>query len=185
MEDAKIIDLYWARDEAAITETAAKYGPFCQTVARNLLGSREDAEECVNDAYHAAWRSMPPQRPARLRAWLGRVVRNLSLDRWRRDHARKRDGGVPVLLDELAECIPSPQTVERTLEEAELTAAIDCWLAGLSRPDRSLFLRRYWTGMALKDLAALAGTTPEKLAQKTYRLRQSLKTALEQEGITL
>lgn len=185
MEDKAIIDLYWARDETAITETAAKYGGFCHTVAQNLLGRREDAEECVNDTYHAAWQAMPPQRPARLRAWLGRVVRNLSLTRWHRDHAQKRDGGIPLLLDELAECLPSPQTVESVLEEAELTSAIDRWLEGLSRPDRVLFLRRYWTGTPLKDLASLAGTTPDRLAQKMYRLRQSLKTTLEQEGISL
>ena len=185
MEDSRIIDLYWARDEAAVTETDAKDGPYCRSIAQNLLGTPQDAEECVNDTWHAAWRSMPPQRPARLRAWLGRVVRNLSLDRWRRDHAEKRDGGIPLLLDELAECLPSPRTVEAALEAAALTAAIDAWLGRLPKADRVLFLRRYWYGVPLKDLAAWAGTAPDRLAQKMYRLRRSLKTALEEEGITL
>ena len=185
MEDSKIIQLYWDRDESAIPATAAKYGGFCHSVALNLLGGREDAEECVNDTWHAAWRSMPPQRPARLRAWLGRVVRNLALDRWKRDHAQKRSPGVTVLLDELGDCVPSPQSVERAMEAAELAETIERWLAALPKADRVLFVRRYWYGMPLKDLAGLAGTAPDRLAQRMYRLRLSLKAALEEEGITI
>ena len=185
MEDDQVIDLYWMRSEDAITETAAKYGGFCFALAWNLLERREDAEECVNDTWHAAWNAMPPQRPARLRAWLGRVVRNLALDRWHRDHARKRDGGIPVLLDELAECIPSPRTVEARLEAAELTGAVDRWLGSLDRQDRVLFLRRYWNGTALKDLASQTGTTPDRLAHRMARLRRSLKDALEEEGFPI
>lgn len=185
MEDREIIDLYWARDEAAIPATQAKYGGYCHTIARNLLGRPQDAEECVNDTWLAAWNAMPPQRPNSLRAWLGRVVRNLSLVRWRRDHAGKRDIGLTVQLEELGDCLPAPQTVERVLEEQELTAAIDRWLEGLDRADRVLFLRRYWYGMALKDLANLEGQRRDRLAERMYRLRQSLKAALEEEGIPL
>lgn len=185
MEDAKIIELYWQRDETAIAETAQKYGKFCHCLALNLLHVKEDAEECVNDTYHAAWNAIPPQKPEKLRAWLGRVVRNLSLALWNKSHRQKRYGGVTELLDELEDCIPSAETVERTIEAKELSEVLDRWLMGLSREDRALFVRRYWNGTSLKELASLWGISPNKLAQKTFRLRMSLKSALEKEGITL
>ena len=183
MEDAQIVELYWQRDEAALRETDARYGTFCRAVALNLLGIRQDAEECVNDTYLAAWNAMPTQRPRALRAWLGRVVRNIAVDRWRRAHAEKRYGGVTLLLDELEECVPDPETVERTAEAEELGQYISAWLRTLPEADRVLFVRRYWNGEALNALARARGVPPEKLAQRMYRLRQGLRAALEKEGI--
>ena len=107
MEDSEIITLYWNRDERAIAETSTKYGSFCQRIAQNILTVREDAEECVSDTYQQAWTSIPPLRPQRLRPWLGRVVRNLAINRWRRNHAQKRYAGLEALFSELEECIPS------------------------------------------------------------------------------
>ena len=185
MEDAAIIELYWQRSEQAVEETRVKYGRYCYGIAYNLLRSPEDAEETVSDTYHAAWNAMPPERPRSLRAWLGKVVRNLSLKRWNREHRQKRDAGLTTLLSELGDCLPSPDTVERTLEEKELSAAIDGWLAGLSRIDRQLFLRRYWYGVSLQDLARERKLPPARLAQKMLRLRQSLRNALEKEEIGL
>ena len=185
MEDSRIVALYWARNEEAIARTQEKYGAFCLSVARNLLSQIEDAEECVNDAYREAWDSMPTQRPERLRPWLGRVVRNLSIDRWRRDHAKKRYAGMELLLSELEDCVPAPDTAERTLEAKELGAVIGAWLQTLREEDRTLFLRRYWNGEALNDLAREFGIPAAKLAQRMLRLRRSLKAKLEQEGIGL
>ena len=185
MEDSKIIELYWQRNETAITETARKYGTFCHGIAINLLHVKEDAEECLNDTYHTAWNSMPPQKPDKLRAWLGKVVRNLSLALWNKNHRQKRYGGMTELLDELEECIPSSETVERTIEAKELSEVIDRWLMGLSREERALFVRRYWNGTSLSELASLWGSSPNKLAQKMFRLRAGLRAALEKEGITL
>ena len=185
MEDAQIVALYWARDEAAVAETDAAHGRFCRAVAMNLLGIAADAEECVNDTYLAAWNAMPAERPARLRPWLGRVVRNIAVDRWRHDHAGKRDAGLTLLLDELEDCVPDPGTVERTLEARELGEAISGWLRGLPEEDRALFVRRYWYGEALISLARSRGIAPEKLAQRRYRLRGCLRAALEKEGIAL
>ena len=182
MEDSQIVELFWRRDEAALGETERKYGALCRGVARNILGVDEDAEECVNDALHQAWNAIPPQRPDRLGAWLGRVTRNLALNRWDRDRAQKRYAGMTALLDELAECVPGPATVERELEGQELSAAIDGWLRGLPREDRVLFVRRYWYGMELQELAAERGTSPNRLAQKMLRLRRGLKRTLEKEG---
>ena len=185
MEDAAIIELYWQRSEQAIEETREKYGGYCYGIAFNLLRSPEDAEETVSDAYHAAWNAMPPERPRSLRAWLGKVTRNLSLKRWDREHRQKRDAGLTTLLSELGDCLPAPDTVEKTLEAKELSAAVDGWLAGLGKTDRQLFVRRYWYGAALQDLARERGISPAKLAQKMLRLRQSLRSALEKEGISL
>lgn len=185
MEDREIVALYWARDERALSETDAKYGAFCRAVALDLLSVREDAEECVNDAYHAAWRSMPEERPDKLRAWLGRVVRNLSVDRWRRNRRQKRYAGMETLLSELDDCVPSAENVERTVEAAELGRAIDTWLRTLRADDATLFLRRYWNGTPLQTLAEERGVAPNKLAQRMYRLRLGLKDALEKEGYAL
>ena len=186
MEDAQIIELYWARSESAIAETEKKYGAFCRTVAENILAQREDAEECVNDTWRRAWDAIPPQRPALLRAWLGKVTRNLALNRLERARAQKRGGGgADLLLSELEDCIPSPEHVERHLEGEALGAAISAWLRTLPRDDRALFVRRYWNGEPLNGLAAVWGVRPAQLAQRMYRLRQGLKAALEKEGIVV
>ncbi len=124
MEDAAIVALYWQRDPQAITETDGKYGPFCRRVAQNILTLPEDVEECVNDVWHRAWNTMPPQRPDSLRAYLGRIVRNLSLDRWRREHTQKRGNGMELLLSELEECVPTAQSTEEIVEAAELSRSI-------------------------------------------------------------
>ena len=185
MEDSEIITLYWNRDERAIAETGAKYGSFCQRIAQNILTVREDAEECVSDTYQQAWTSIPPLRPQRLRPWLGRVVRNLAINRWRRDHAQKRYAGLEALFSELEECIPSGETAEGCLEEGELTQVLNDWLASLSQSDRVLFLRRYWNGEPLKALEQACGLTHSALAKRMYRLRGSLRKTLEREGYTL
>lgn len=181
MEDSQIIELYWQRQESAIRETETKYGAFCLGIAANILSVREDAEECVNDTYFQAWKSMPPQRPEKLRAWLGRVVRNIAINLWHRN----RYAGIQELLSELEDCIPSPRTIEREMEGKELAEYLDSWLLSLSAVDRRLFVRRYWNGIPLGQLAREQGVPSAKLAQQMYRLRQNLKSALEKEGVWL
>jgi RNA polymerase sigma-70 factor (ECF subfamily) len=185
MEDQQIIELYWRRDEDAIPQTQRKYGAFCGAVALDVLGDRQDAEECVNDTWLRAWNAMPPQRPRLLRPFLGRITRNLAINLWQKNHAQKRCAGMELLLDELAECVPSPQTVERRLEAEELGRTISGWLRTLSAGDRRLFLRRYWNGESLQELAKETDETPERLAQRTYRLRQALRAELERNGVTI
>lgn len=185
MEDTDIIELYWKRDERAISETARKYGAFCHGIAENILSLKEDAEECVSDTWYQAWKSMPPLRPKWLRAWLGRVVRNLSINLWQKNHARKRYAGMEVLMDELEDCIPAPDTVEQKLAESELSAFLNRWLSTLPSGDRILFIRRYWNGEEVKELAKERGDAPAKTAKQLYRLRQNLKTLLEKEGYSL
>ena len=185
MEDEHILALYFARDERAIGETSDKYGPFCFMIARNILTIREDAEECVNDTWHRAWTAIPPERPRVLKTWLGRVTRNLPLDRWRHDRAQKRGNGMETLLSELEECLPAPGGVEETMEARELSGAIEAWLDGLEEGDRRLFLRRYWYGQSLGDLAKETGETAGRLAQQMHRLRQGLRRHLEQADISI
>ena len=185
MEDAEIIELYFARSEDAVGETARKYGAYCRRIARNILWRREDAEECVNDTYLAAWNAMPPERPSCLRAFLGRITRNLSIARYRRERAQKRFFTAEALLSELDECLPGGSDPAEALDEKLLTAAIADWLAALPADDRALFLRRYWYGDALKCLASECGVGENRMAQRMRRLRASLRDALEKGGFSL
>ena len=185
MTDNEIISLYWARDERAVTETAVSYGKFCYTIAYNILRVNEDTEECVNDTYHTAWSVIPPQKPERFRPWLGRVVRNIAFDRWDKLHAQKRYAGAEVLLDELAETVPSHINVEKEVETAELAAVISAWLERQPERDRMFFILRYWKGEPLKSIAARHGIKEKTLAQRMYVMRRSLKLCLENEGIMI
>lgn len=187
MNDLQIIELYWLRDEAAISESGEKYGYMLKRISLNILSNHEDSEECVNDTYEKAWNTMPPHQPNCLSAFLGRITRNLSINRWHENHAKKRGGaaGADVLLSELSDCVPSPQTTEAEIDLGVVTQAITKWLFDLSQDDRVLFLRRYWFGDTLKALAEESLTTPAKLAGRIYRLRRKLKEALEKEDILL
>ena len=151
-------------------------------MAIRLLSDGEDAKECVNETFFQAWNLIPPERPEKLRPWLGRIVRNISISLWRKNHRQKRYSGLEQTLSELEEAVPSPVRVEREIESAELGRIIDKWLQGLARDDRVLFVRRYWYDIPLKELAEESGIPAKKLAQKMYRLRQGLKTFLEREG---
>ena len=182
MDDIQIIELYFKRDEAAISETAAKYGALCHSIALNVLSNNADAEECVNDTYLQAWNSIPPLRPNKLGAWLGRVIRNIAINLWNKNHRKKRYAGMEQLLSELEDCIPASQTVEHIMKEKELSEIINTWLASLPQKDRILFMRRYWYGEMVNHLAKECGVTPGNLSKRMYKLRQDLKSILVQEG---
>jgi len=185
MEDIQIVHLYWKRDERAIRETDRKYGGYCHSIAMNILSDEEDAEECVNDAYHQTWNSIPPNRPKSLKAWLGKICRNLALNTWNKNHARKRYDGMELLLSELEDCIPASDTIESEIELTQISECISIWLRSLPAEDRALFVRRYWNGDALGALAKERNISAAKLTQKMFRLRNSLRKALEKEGITI
>ena len=184
LEDTEIVRLYCARDQRAIAETQRKYSPLCGSIAMNILRNREDSEECLNDTWHRAWNTMPPQRPASLAAYLGRIVRNLALDLYRKRRAAKRYGGAELLLSELAECVPAREGGVLCSEE-ELSGVIDGWLRGLAAGDRRLFLRRYWYGEGVGELAQSLGERPGRLSLRLFRLRGKLREHLEKEGIAL
>ena len=185
MEDVQIVDLYWQRDESAIRETDSKYGSFCHRLAMNILHSFQDSEECVSDTYGRCWDTMPPQRPRSLRAYLGTIVRNLSISRYRASHAQKRFGGVETLLSELEDCVPAAENVQRTVEARELSELISRWLQSIPAGDRALFVRRYWSGEAVKTLASEMGIRPNALTKRLLRLREDLRRFLEEEGVAV
>ena len=185
MEDGVIVELYWQRDQRAITASDEKYGALCRGLSWNILESREDAEECVNDTWHRAWTTMPPQRPGSLRAYLVRIVRNLSIDRYRARRSQKRGGGFETLALELEDCVPPAPSAEAVWEAREIAAVLDRWLERLDPADRWLFIRRYWYGDRVEELARRSGYTPQQLTGRLYRLRQRLRRTLEQEGVIL
>ena len=184
MEDAKIIELYNERSELAVAETEHKFGKMLFSIAMNILSNREDSEETVNDTYGKAWNTIPPEEPKFLGAWLGKITRNLSISRWRKNKAQKRSG-IEIMLSELEECIPSGDDVETESENGEVTAAINRWFETMSKEDRIYFIRRYWYGDSVSELAKKTKIPPKKLSSKMFRLRKSLKEFLEKEGIAL
>ena len=185
MEDLEIVELYWARDERAISESDAKYGPLCRSIALRVLISPEDSEECVSDTWLRAWNAMPPQRPARLGAFLGKITRNLSLNRWRRDHAEKRYGGETALaLEELGEIV-SGKSLEDEVQRRELARILNAFLRSLPDRDRELFLRRYWGVETLESLAKQTGLSVSAVHRRLGKLRESLRDHLRKEGIDL
>ena len=186
MEDGKIIDLYWARSQQAITESERKYGPYCHTIARRILDREEDAEECVNDTWLRAWNAMPPQRPRILSAFFGKLIRNLSLDRWRRLRAAKRGGSqVEVALHELEDCLPDARRPDEDLEASETAAIISAFLRRQSETDRALFVRRYFHLEPLDELGVRFGLSAGQVKSRLHRMRGKLKKELEREGVAV
>lgn len=186
MEDAAIVALYWARDERALTETAAKFGAYCRHIARNILSAAQDVEECENDTWLAAWHSMPQNRPERLAPYLGRITRNLALDRLEHEHAQKRGGGQSFApLDELQDCLPAPDRVEDSVDAAETARCISEFLRTLPAETRGIFLRRYWYGDATAAIAKRYGMTESKVRVTLHRTRARLAQHLNQQEVTL
>lgn len=171
MEDAKIVQLYWDRNEQAIPATADKYGNYCTTIARNILGNNEDAEECVNDTYLNAWNSMPPHRPSILSTFLGKITRNLSFNRYKHNTADKRGGGeVPFVLDELLGVVSDTDSVEQGVDRKELVNVIDTFLGTLSSEKRGIFVCRYWYFDSVSEIASRFGMTENNVSVTLNRI---------------
>lgn len=186
MDEKQIIDLYWARSEQAVDETEKRYGKFCFRIAYNILSNHDDSEECVNDTYLQTWNSIPPRRPNKLSAFLGKITRNLALKRYEMRTAQKRGGGeVMLALEELGECIPDPNTVEQELDNRMLADALNRFLGGLSQDARKIFLRRYWQLCPVKEIASFYGISESKVKMTLMRTREKLRGFLEREGIEL
>ncbi len=186
MEDSEIVQLYWDRSEEAIAETSVKYGAYCHSISYGILRNSQDAEECVTDTYLKAWNVMPPQKPVCLPAFLGKIARNLSLDRYRRRTAKMRGyGQVTLALEELEWSIPAPDTVTRTVEAAELTRVLDGFLENLPQEKRRVFLLRYWYFRSVQEIAEGLHITQAKVTSILHRTRKELKSYLEEEGIGL
>ena len=185
MEDREIIRLFQERDESAIREAEKKYGAFLLRIAKNVTDNEEDARECVNDAWLRAWDHIPPDEPENLHAYLGRIVRNLALNRYEREHADKRSIALTGLLGEWEDCLPASSGVEQEIDAKELTSLLNRWLGTLDAEDRRIFVRRYWYGDSVKEMAARAGIRTGAMTQRLYRLRLELRALLRKEGYTI
>jgi RNA polymerase sigma-70 factor (ECF subfamily) len=183
MEDAQIIALYWARDEAAIRESERQYGRYCTAVAQNILHAPPDAEECVNDTWLHAWNVMPPQKPNRLQQFFARITRNLAIDRLRRHRSEKAGGGqLPLCLDELSEVIGEEQPFPEQLALREL---LDRFLSALPDRQREMFLLRYWYLLPVRELAERFHTSEGAVKMSLSRIRRQLRDELEKEGYSV
>ena len=186
MEDKAILDLYFARDELAITETDRKYGGYCYSVANRILNSNEDSEETVSDTYWQTWNSIPPQRPNFLKLFLAKVTRNLAFTRWRKQSAAKRGGGeTELVLEELAGCIPGTEEIDDQLNAKELVRSIQEFLDTLPERDRAIFLHRYFFVEDADTISARYGMKRTTVNVILSRTRSKLKSYLTQEGYYL
>jgi len=184
MEDSAIIDLYFARSEAAITQTDAKYGPYCYSIAYNILSNNEDAEESVSDTYLADWKSIPPRRPTVLSTFLGKLTRHISINRWHARNAYKRGGGeIIVALEELDACVADRMDVETDYAHKETVRCFRRFLDTLPETQRNVFLRRYWCVDTIEDIADSFGFSQSKVKSMLHRTRSKLRKTLEKEGL--
>ena len=183
MDDAKIISLYFSRDESAISATDEKYGSYCKAVADNILRDEPESEECVNESYLKTWQTVPPTKPTSLKAYLGRITRNLALDRYRRDRAKKRSGEAELSADELYECLPTEDA--EIADSLALTDAINRYLASLPARSRVLFVQRYWYCMTTKEIARANLMRESAVKVSIMRARDAFRQFLIKEGLFL
>lgn len=185
MEDKEIVEPYWERDQSAIAQTKEKYEHFCYSIAYGILRNQMDSEECVSDTYLRAWNGIPPEHPQILSAFLGRITRNLSLDRYRMIHAKKRgEGEVEVVFDEVRDMLQNDFS-DHHVEQLSVTDIMNEFLAKQKKENRILFVRRYWYMDSIAELAQKFGYSESKVKSMLLRMRQSLRTSLEEEGIVL
>ncbi|MBQ9804962.1 MAG: RNA polymerase sigma factor [Clostridia bacterium] len=183
MEDERIIELFFERSEQAIRELDAKYGKLLQSVSYAVLNNHSDAEECVNDAYLAAWNAIPPAKPESLLGFVCKIVRNVSRKRYERNTAKKRNSRYDVALEELEECLYSGITVEAEIEAEELTRAIEAFLDSLSKENRIIFLRRYWFSDSYAEIAKRVGISEKNVSVRLTRLRKDLRAHLSEREV--
>lgn len=184
MQDEQIIDLYWSRSEDAISATADKYGRYCYYIAYNILHNEEDSKECVNDTYFKAWQSIPPNRPWDFSTFLGKITRNLALNKCKLSQTKKRGGGeLPLILDEVQNFVPDSQNPDSILDAFILTQAFNTFLNMLPLEARNIFVRRYWFFSSIKEIAADFSISESKVKISLMRSRAKLKKILQKEGI--
>ena len=182
MDDSSIIRLYFARSEAAIKATAEKYGALCHMIARNILSSDADAEECVNDAYLALWNRIPPETPQSLKAYAAKIVRHISLDRLDYNTAACRSGQAGVILDEVAEILPDRDAEAAFSSEIPLSVRLERFLDGEKKQARCIFVRRYWFCDSVAEIAARYGMSESGVKSVLFRVRRRLAAYLKTDG---
>ena len=185
MEDERIIDLYWAREEKAIRHTEQKYGAYCRKIAWNILADREDCEECLNDTYFAVWNAIPEQRPGRFSVFVSRITRNLALKKWEYLSAAKRNPAAVISLEELGDCVSGTDSVEDEAENRRIERIIDAFLWKQSREKRDVFIRRYWYFDSIGAICEATGFSESKVKSMLLATRRKLRDYLESEGVEI
>ena len=185
MDDKRIIELLFARDEQALREIEEKYGGLCRYIASNVLAMNEDIEECCNDAMLELWNSIPPARPDDLRSYLAEIVRCRSIDRTRANNAWKRGGNVQIVGDELLSAIPDGTELSESYESTRAGEIINELLASLGKEERAVFVMRYWMSESIREIARRTGSTEGKIKMMLMRTRKKLADKLKKEGFTL
>lgn len=183
MEDSQIVELYWERKEEAIKETSLKYGRLCTNIAKNILSSYEDCEECVNDVYFVVWNAIPDERPSRFSAFISRITRNLALKKYEYLSAAKRNPAAVSSLEELEDCVSGTDSVESEVEKGQIERAIEQFLWRQKEEKRNIFIRRYWYFDSIESICRSTGFTQSKVKSILYELRQKLRKHLESEGV--
>ncbi|MCH5324549.1 MAG: sigma-70 family RNA polymerase sigma factor [Eubacterium sp.] len=185
MEDREIIGLFFDRSERAVSCLADKYGKIFLITAQNILGSREDAEECVNDAYLGVWNSIPPKYPSPLLPYVCRIVRNIAVDKLRKNTAQKRGSGYDLSLTELGDFLSSDISVEQQSDANMLAAQLNEFLGTLDKEQRIMFVRRYWYCDSVKEIAERMNISSGAAAVRLSRIRKELKSYLKDKGVTV
>ncbi len=184
MEDREIVELYWQRSQTAIVESQKKYENYCMKVALNVLSNWEDARECINDVWLAAWNAIPPNRPEILSAFLGKIARRISIDCYRRQTAAKRGGNeITLAIEELEECLVARDNVEEAIEKKELEKVLNEFVCGLEEEKRDMFMRRYWYLDSMKQIAKRHKCSESKVKSILFRCRKQLQERLQKEGM--
>lgn len=186
MTDIEIVQIFFDRNPSAIDEIAKKYGAYCKTIAMNILGNNEDAEECINDTYLNIWNSIPPYRPNNLAAFLGKVTRNLSFNRFKQKKTLKRGGGeITLVLEELGDCVSGDSNIGQEFDRQELVNAINAFLDTLSEEKRNVFIKRYWYSDSVSEIAKIHVITEGKVSMLLGRTRKKLRLYLLERGFEL
>lgn len=185
MNDERIIELFFERSEQAIKELDGKYGKVFHALSFKILNNHQDAEECVNDSYLGTWNAIPPAKPNSLLSFVCKIVRNISLKRYGQNTAAKRNSRYDVAMEELGDCLVSTVTVEKELEEQEMTEIIESFLDSLSRENRVIFLRRYWFSDTYADIAKQVGLTEKNVSVRLTRIRKELRKYLLEREVLL
>ncbi len=183
MNDTEILALFFERNENAITECEKKHGKYCRAIARNILGNEQDAEECVNDVFLKAWNAIPPHRPEKLSAYLGKITRNEAIKIYEKQNAKKRKGdNLALAVEELSECLPSEDITENSASRLDFSRTLNDFLAGLPKEARIIFIKRYWYLSSIKEIAKDIGASESKVKMSLSRTREKLKHVLQKEG---
>lgn len=185
MEDNQIVDLYWARSDTAITETEKKYGRYCHYIAYQILYSDEDAKEIVNDTYFKIWNTIPPKRPNSLKSYVGMISRQLALDAYEAKNTQKRGGQVPLVLDELSECISDNTKGSDMGENLALSDSLSRFIRSLPQRTRKIFVRRYFYMSSVSEIATDFSMKESNVTMLLFRTRKKLEKFLKKEGFNL